>query len=71
MKCENKFCVYQNERKCIFDETEIDDRGVCEKYIPVKIDDVELKKLKNDSTNDLVYIGKEKLKKNNHKLHLE
>ena len=43
MKCENKFCVYQDEGECVFGETEVDVRGVCKKYIAVKIDDVELK----------------------------
>ena len=29
MNCENKFCIYQNERKCMLNKVDIDSLGMC------------------------------------------
>ena len=38
MNCENYFCIYQNNEKCILDEIEIDISGVCASCIYVDVE---------------------------------
>ena len=46
MKCENNFCVYQHEDKCILDEISVDSLGMCEECIYPDIDEKILNKAK-------------------------
>jgi len=38
MKCENEFCIYQNENKCRCKKIEIDSLGICETCIKISLD---------------------------------
>lgn len=38
MKCENSFCIYQSEGKCLLDIVEIDNMGMCTECIYPNID---------------------------------
>lgn len=38
MKCENSFCIYQSNDKCMFDEVSIDNAGMCTACIYPNID---------------------------------
>lgn len=43
MRCENKFCVYYLEGKCINrEEISLDQMGMCKEFIQVEIEDDEL-----------------------------
>ena len=46
MKCENNFCIYQSEGRCILDEIDIDSLGMCTSCIYPKIDEKILNKAK-------------------------
>lgn len=49
MKCENVYCLYNNEDFCILNDKslELDIQGKCVSCIYVNIDSDELKRLKN------------------------
>ncbi len=38
MECENVYCVYQNEGKCILEEISIDISGSCSEKIYIDVD---------------------------------
>jgi len=63
MRCQNKFCVYQNDGKCFLSEVPHDENGNCLRCIYVKISDEALEKLKKDTVDDLEYFAREKVKK--------
>lgn len=65
MRCENKFCIYQSQNECIYNDVELDRNGTCKKCIKIKLNDEELKNLKEDSKNDFIYLSKEFSKKRN------
>ncbi len=44
MNCENNFCIYQQNNKCLFDEIELDITGICQSCIYV---DIPIKELEN------------------------
>lgn len=46
MICENVFCVYQKEDRCLLDEVRLDIQGKCTEYIYVHVDETELKRNK-------------------------
>lgn len=46
MECENYFCVYQKDGKCILDSISLDTQGSCLSCIYVNIDDDVLEKEK-------------------------
>lgn len=38
MKCENEFCIYQENNKCtIKNENEIDWHGLCKNFVPTRL----------------------------------
>jgi len=39
MNCENKFCIYQNEGKCMLNKVDIDSLGMCADCIYLDIDE--------------------------------
>ena len=59
MRCENKFCIYQSENKCILDNVSLDCNGTCKTCIRINLTDEELEKFKHDSYFDYAYLGKE------------
>ncbi|MBE6749522.1 MAG: hypothetical protein E7557_09905 [Ruminococcaceae bacterium] len=65
MRCENKFCFYQSQNECIYNDVELDCNGTYKRCIKIKLNDEELKNLKEDSKNDLIYLAKEFSKKKN------
>ena len=46
MNCENKFCIYQNEGKCILNKVDIDSLGMCADCIQPDIDEKVLNQAK-------------------------
>ena len=44
MRCENIFCIYFSNKKCILDEISLDIQGTCENCIYVDIDEEVLEK---------------------------
>jgi len=50
MKCENNFCIYQVNDKCILDKVSIDSLGMCAECIYPDID----KKILNQAKSQLL-----------------
>ncbi len=48
MLCENKFCLYQENRECGVSEIELDISGLCKICIYVNITDKQLSKIKDE-----------------------
>lgn len=48
MKCENNFCIYENNGLCILDNVELDFQGQCKECIYVDIEKEKLNYLKNE-----------------------
>ena len=48
MICENKFCIYQEDEKCLLDEVRADIMGACTDCIYIDISDEELRKRKKE-----------------------
>lgn len=46
MNCENKFCIYQNEGKCMLNKVDIDSLGMCADCIYPDIDEKVLNQAK-------------------------
>ena len=46
MNCENKFCIYQNEGKCMLNKIDIDSLGMCAYCIYPDIDEKVLNQAK-------------------------
>ena len=46
MKCENNFCIYQNNGRCILDKIDIDSLGMCAECIYPDIDEKTLNQAK-------------------------
>ncbi len=46
MKCENHFCIYENEGFCLLEYIELDIQGQCKECICVNIEEERLKALK-------------------------
>ena len=53
MKCDNSFCVYQENDECILEEINIDTTGKCDSCIFINISDTDLYKYKNQLRNNL------------------
>ena len=53
MFCENIFCIYQEDGKCIFDETTIYIDGMCSECMLVEIDSELLERLKKEKREEL------------------
>ena len=53
MFCENIFCIYQEDGKCIFDEMTIDIDGMCSECMLVEIDSELLERLKKEKREEL------------------
>lgn len=53
MHCENRFCIYQKDGKCIDDDIYIDTAGMCEDCIYINMDDDELQRRKDDLLREL------------------
>lgn len=49
MKCENYFCIYENNRLCLLDSVELDILGQCNECIYINIENEKLKKIKEQS----------------------
>ena len=52
MKCENNYCIYQYEDKCILDEISIDGLGMCAECIYPDIDEKTLNEAKTKNLKD-------------------
>lgn len=48
MECENVFCVYEKDGKCILDKVSLDITGQCTECITVEIENVIIAKAKNN-----------------------
>ncbi len=48
MNCENEYCIYNKEYKCILDEITLDIQGKCIECIYVDIPSQQLEKLKEE-----------------------
>lgn len=46
LNCENQFCIYEENGKCILDKVELDIMGQCTECIYVNLEDSVLKKAK-------------------------
>ena len=44
MNCQNNFCIYWDNRKCILDEISLNICGQCEECVLIEIDEELLKK---------------------------
>lgn len=51
--CENEFCIYQENGKCILDVIELDISGMCQSCIYVNISQEELNKKKKELIKQL------------------
>ena len=54
MKCENSFCIYQSKGKCMLDEVEIDDLGMCTECIVPDIDEEILNQAKEKGLKNMI-----------------
>ncbi len=48
ISCENKFCIYEKQGKCILERIELDIQGSCMECIYINIEEDILNKLKDD-----------------------
>ena len=46
MKCENCFCIYENNGRCRLESVELDILGQCKECIYISIEEEKLKELK-------------------------
>ncbi len=53
MDCENQFCVYQKEGKCLLDEISVNCIGMCEDYRYINMSETLLDKIKAKHLNDM------------------
>ena len=53
MKCENLFCVYQENGECLLDEISIDIAGQCDSCIYIDIPNSDLNKYKTNLRNKM------------------
>jgi len=53
MLCENSFCIYQKNGKCILEEININELGQCDECIKISINDTVLEKLKQTQLSKL------------------
>ncbi len=53
MICENNYCIYWAENKCILDEIYLDNMGICESCINVSIPDGELERLRKEQLREI------------------
>ena len=51
MKCENMFCIYQENDECFLKETELDITGSCKNCIYINIPEKELSRKKEEILN--------------------
>lgn len=51
--CENEFCIYQENGKCILDVIELDISGMCQSCIYINISQEELNKKKKKLREEL------------------
>ncbi len=49
MKCENYFCIYENDGFCRLESVELDILGQCKECIYINIEKEKLKKIKEQS----------------------
>lgn len=47
MRCEQRFCIYNDEDECLLDEIEVNVIGMCDSFILVPISKKTLKTAKN------------------------
>ena len=50
MNCENIFCIYELNGKCVLDNIELDIVGQCKECIYLSLSEKELKKLKKQKS---------------------
>jgi len=53
MKCDFKYCIYNENYMCILNEPQINAFGICEECILVSISDIELTALKKEQLKHL------------------
>ena len=51
MRCENDFCIYWNDNKCILEEITINNAGICDDCILVNIEEDILKQKREETLN--------------------
>ncbi len=53
LSCENEFCIYQSEGKCILESVQLDIQGNCVDCIHIKVEEDTLNNLKRTLLRDL------------------
>ena len=53
MECENSFCIYERDRKCILEKISVNMLGICDDCIYPSIDDEVLNSLKEKTLKRL------------------
>ncbi len=51
MQCENIFCIYWEEERCILDEVSLDVMGCCQSCIYIDIDAKDLQAARKEQLN--------------------
>ena len=52
--CENEFCIYQKQGKCILENVQLDIQGNCTDCTYINIEEDSLNNLKNNTLKNLV-----------------
>ena len=55
MRCENIFCIYWSDDKCVLDKVEMDIQGRCNSCIYVKINENELQVIREEQRRNIEY----------------
>ena len=53
LSCENEFCIYQKQGRCILESVQLDIQGNCVECIHINVEENVLKDLKEKLLNDL------------------
>ncbi len=53
LSCENEFCTYQKQGKCILESVQLDIQGNCTDCIYIKVEEETLNKLKEKLLREL------------------
>ncbi len=54
LSCENEFCIYQKQGKCILENVQLDIQGNCTDCTYINIEEDSLNNLKNNTLKNLV-----------------
>lgn len=54
LSCENEFCIYQKQGKCILEKVQLDIQGNCTDCTYINIEEDSLNNFKNNTLKNLV-----------------